>query len=98
MKFFCKVFFMLKKGVAGSFCLPPVAGRDLPCVRAAAANPPECDYLTSNLSRPTSGVQLLYVKSVGVHHLVPGGDEVGQELVLGVVAGIDLCQGPQLGV
>src|SRR5260221_5412459 len=35
---------------------------------------------------------------IQAHHLVPGRHEVAHELLLRVVAGVDLGQGPQLGV
>src|SRR5689334_6567368 len=38
------------------------------------------------------------VEAVEVHDLVPGGDEVAHELLLRVVAGVDLGQGAELGV
>ena len=38
------------------------------------------------------------IKPIQVHHLVPGGDEVLQELMLGIGAGVDLGQGAQLGI
>lgn len=37
-----------------------------------------------------SSCKLCKVEAVGVHHLVPGGDEVADELLLAVLAGIDL--------
>lgn len=46
----------------------------------------------------TSRVLVLQIKSIEVHDLGPGGDEVGDELRLVVVAGIDLCDGAELGV
>ena len=42
--------------------------------------------------------RLRQVEAVQHHHLVPGGDEVSDELRLGVVAGVDLGECPQLGV
>lgn len=38
------------------------------------------------------------VETVGVHHFVPGGGEVLEELVLRVAAGVDFRDGPELGV
>src|SRR5580700_3574286 len=38
------------------------------------------------------------VEPVEVHDLVPGRDEVSDELLLGVIAGVDLGDGPQLGI
>ena len=38
------------------------------------------------------------VEPVGVHDLDPGVGEVRDELLPGVVAGVDLGEGPQLGV
>ncbi len=46
----------------------------------------------------TSRVLVLQIKSIEVHDLGPGGDEVGDELRLVVVAGIDFGDGAELGV
>lgn len=36
------------------------------------------------------------VDTVGVHDLVPSVDEVADEFLCGVIAGVDLCNGAQL--
>ena len=43
-------------------------------------------------------MELRKVVAVKVHHLVPRGHEVAHELLLPVVATVDLCEGSELGV
>ena len=38
------------------------------------------------------------IEAIEVHHLVPRRDEVGEKLLLGIRAGINLSQGTKLGV
>ena len=39
----------------------------------------------------------LEIKAIEIHHLVPGRNEVLHELLLCIVARVDLCEGAQLG-
>jgi len=48
--------------------------------------------------RAGGALPLAAVEPVQVHHLGPGGDEVLNELRLGIGGGVDLGHGPQLRV
>ena len=78
---------------------PPPTSRRLHCDLPTSSGPqrPRKSAGKSQKSgwERASAVQ---VEPVELHHLDPGGDEVAHELLLRVVAGVDLRQGPQLRV
>ena len=55
------------------------------------------EFLRSSFKTQTS-FRLVQVITIKVHDLCPRGDEVVDELFLGVAAGIDFSDGPQLRV
>src|ERR687890_244627 len=77
--------------MAGAAPQPPRGSNEPPPGTRTAARP------SVRAGRP-DGQELLYVVTVEHHDLVPGVDEVLDELLLGVVGGVDLDDAAQDGV